>query len=181
MNSWLVAPLAFAPLAIASMSVSFDKYGQNPAIAEARIAHGAVNRGGPRKGSFPSGAGARGDQDLAESNLRDRYERLFMTQVVDRAWAEAAQASAGACLTSFLPAGSLLRSIECRASMCRVETSHPDVTTSTQFVRSALLGTYGRAWKGASYSAPLDSLGASNEVVLVTYLAREGNGLSAFD
>jgi hypothetical protein len=80
-------------------------------------------------------------------------------------------------LTPILPEGSSIRSLQCRRTMCRVETSHKDLVSYQAFARAFVLpGDNGQPlWMGASVFNVTTPPGPNDEsLVTVAYLAREG-------
>jgi hypothetical protein len=110
--------------------------------------------------------------------LRDSYEASFVAQNVDGAWAASARHTAESRLRERLPAGSSLRAVDCRSSLCRIETSHADSTQYLQFVRSALFDPSARPWGGAVFSIPASDAppdpSSREPMIAVSYLSREG-------
>jgi hypothetical protein len=74
-----------------------------------------------------------------------------------------------------LPEGSSLRSLSCRTSMCRMETSHRDARTYGDFTRSLVMqGDGGSVWAGPAFFEMIrEPTGAGDELVAVAYLGRE--------
>jgi hypothetical protein len=75
-------------------------------------------------------------------------------------------------LRAALPSATL-QSIECHASMCRLETVHPDASAFGQFVSDAFKDPSKRIWEGNAFTEePVAD--ARGQMVVVSYLAREG-------
>jgi hypothetical protein len=108
--------------------------------------------------------------------MRDRYARAFAGERADPTWAESAQRRADERLKVTAQAGSTVRAIECRTSLCRIETTHPDRESAQQFVRGSFMKPGASPWNAPVFSMPLDPA-AAGPVVLVSYLAREGHPL----
>jgi hypothetical protein len=108
--------------------------------------------------------------------VSDRIEERFGTEPPDTAWARDAEHTAAGGVRAALPEHSLLRSVECRASMCRIETEHADLDGSQSFVRTAFMTPGRQVWNGGFLSMRAGD-STDGKVVTVTYLAREGREL----
>ena len=109
-----------------------------------------------------------------------RLASAFVAERPDPAWTEAANRLADARLGAALPASSALRSVECRSSLCRIETVHPDMEHYQRFFQRAFVDQDTRAWNGAVTTAELTEAG-DGSVHVISYLAREGSPLLASD
>ncbi|WP_163992868.1 hypothetical protein [Pyxidicoccus caerfyrddinensis] len=105
--------------------------------------------------------------------VSERIEERFGTEPPDTAWARDAEHTAEGGVRAALPDHSLLRSVECRASMCRIETEHGDPERSQTFVRTAFMTPGRQVWNGGFLSMRSED-SADGKVVMVTYLARQG-------
>ena len=115
------------------------------------------------------------NREIGTAELRERYEATFARDKQDTEWALRAKNILEAKLPSLLPAGSSVRSFECRASICRLETAHQNLDSYTQFIHVAFLGSSRQLWNSATYSTPLN--GDPKDGLLVTYISREGQPL----
>jgi len=104
-------------------------------------------------------------------------DNAFGAQAHDGAWAMNAQRISETVLTAMLPARSTLRSVDCRATMCRIESLHENYANANAFVNK-LTYPQARPWNGAFYTGPI-SEEASGAVTFVTYLSREGSAMPA--
>lgn len=75
-------------------------------------------------------------------------ERAFQTQRVDAEWAKQATSELHDGIEKLLPEGAL-RSVECRATLCRAELVCADAAAVSAFVDGALRAE-DRVWKGAA-------------------------------
>jgi hypothetical protein len=105
----------------------------------------------------------------------------FSAQRVDASWAGTAQNLASERLRATLPEGSEVRSVECRASLCRIETSHTDEQRYESFVRQTFLDPKTQLWNGGLFSTTLDDGQSEGRLVMVSYLAREGQAVPSFE
>ena len=114
-----------------------------------------------------------------ESAPRERIARAFSSEKSDPTWAQQAQRTAEARLRRNLPAGVTLRAVECRTSLCRIETTHENMDVYQRFVEMAFMKMDTQVWNGASFSTPVEADGAERgfPVAIVSYLAREGRAL----
>jgi hypothetical protein len=75
-----------------------------------------------------------------------------------------------------LPIGSSVRSVECRGSLCRVETAHPGVDEFRDFVQRAFQDL-SRVSNGPAFVTLLEEPAPGRPVVAVAYVGREGTTL----
>jgi hypothetical protein len=111
----------------------------------------------------------------SEEEMVQRLHENFDNQAFDRVWSTSATPLAQKIMGSRLPSGSKIRSVECRETTCRVETSHPDLDTYRKFMRDAFM-TAGAGWEGPSMIA-LASPADASTLEAVAYLARPGADL----
>jgi hypothetical protein len=109
---------------------------------------------------------------LEVGEVRDRFEDRFAHERPDAAWSGNAQTAVQAKLAPKLPATSELTSVECRASLCRVETVHASLATYRQFLDASFVVPDGQPWKGSVFSTPLGER-PDGRTAFVTYLMRE--------
>lgn len=124
----------------------------------------------------PPRAAAEKPRPLASTEVRDRLEGKFSQEHAEPTWSAAAQRLAETRLPGTLPPSSSLRSVDCRASMCRIETSHQDLDHYRQFVHKAFLTPDTHLWNGGFFSTLIDDPG-SGTVVAVAFLGRDGVAL----
>ncbi len=98
----------------------------------------------------------------------------YEAQSADPTWSRASETSIQGAVSAILPPRSELRSLSCRASMCRMETRHSDQATADRFDDLAAMGTE-MIWRGGMYFR--HEVAADGSVTTVTYLAREGTSL----
>lgn len=102
----------------------------------------------------------------------DALEAAFGAESRDGAWAMNAQRTAETALSAALPPRSAIRSVDCRATLCRVESTHASYAQAKTFVNQ-LTTRDSRPWNGGFYTGPV-AQDASGAVTFVTYLGREG-------
>jgi hypothetical protein len=112
---------------------------------------------------------------MTAMEVLDHLDGVFDHEKEDRTWT--ASTTARAKISALLPATSELRSIECRTSMCRIETAHHDPESYQRFVRTAFMDPETRLWNGGAFSKVLPGQDGQGTVITVAYLAREGQGL----
>ena len=113
------------------------------------------------------------EQQVIEA--RERYEAAYTHDPPDPVWAAQAREIADRKLPGLLPEGSRVRAFDCRAELCRLETSHKDMDSYMAFIHSAFLNTAQAMWKAGTYSTPLHN--DLHDGFMVTYIAREGHDL----
>jgi hypothetical protein len=111
---------------------------------------------------------------------RARLDSAILAQQPDPAWTGAASRLVEARIGAALPPGSVLRGVECRASLCRIETDHADLPHYQQFFQRAFVDPDTRTWNGAVTTAELTDAG-DGTVHVLSYLAREGTALPQGD
>ncbi len=124
----------------------------------------------------PTSTGTAERHDIEPAEVRAGLEITFASETADPEWTTHAQSTAKTKLTATLPETSQLRSLECRASMCRFETVHEDVNMVHQFMQRALMDSETQIWEGGFFSTRVPEVG-TDKLVMVTYLAREGESL----
>jgi hypothetical protein len=106
--------------------------------------------------------------------LHDTLEEKFGSQASDGAWATEARRSLESKLAD-LPVASRLRSIECRSTLCRMETIHDRYSDARDFTNRFGLGPSDqRPWNGGFFTGPISEDARTGTVTFVTYLVREG-------
>jgi hypothetical protein len=126
--------------------------------------------------------GNKAPHPLDAPTMRQHLEDAWNVQAGQSAWTHGARQIAESKLSALLPAGSAARAVECRASMCRIETEHADVAHYAQFARSAFLEARTQLWNGGVFSAIVeDSSASGGKVISVAYLAGEGQTLPIGD
>jgi hypothetical protein len=130
----------------------------------------------------PPSASAPPSRPLTHIEIGERLQTAFEADQPDLRWSQQAHRAAEARLNALLPAGSTLRSFDCRASLCRIRTSHKSAEGYDQFVRSAFLDQTTQIWNapGYSYREPSDDP-ENGAVATITYVAREGAALPPID
>jgi hypothetical protein len=112
--------------------------------------------------------------DMAE--VSERIQGVFAQQGTDAQWTARASQTAREKLSSALPERSSLRTLECRSSMCRIETEHDDMAQMQQFMEEAFMDPQKRPWNGGFFAMPVSDPD-TGKVVVVSYLAREDEEL----
>jgi len=127
----------------------------------------------------PTAPAAAPPTELRPADVRDHMERVFVDEKPDLNWSRTAERTAETRLRSLMPEGGTLRSVECRASLCRIETSHEGLDEYREFVERAFMKMDTQVWNGPSYSTPLDDKAAEHgfPLTFVSFLAREGHEL----
>jgi hypothetical protein len=110
--------------------------------------------------------------------VHDALERAFDAESHDAAWAMSAQRLAETAMLAMLPPRSAISSVVCRATLCRIESTHAGETYVKAFVNE-LGDPAHRPWNGAFYAGPVSQEARSGVVTVVTYLAREGATMPA--
>jgi hypothetical protein len=116
----------------------------------------------------------------AFSPIHDTMEALFASEPTDASWAREARRTAEGAVTSQLPPGSRLTAVDCRSTLCRIESNHETGEEAQRFV-GALTEAGKRPWNGTLTAGPVEHDARTGRTVYVTYLLREGVDLPASD
>src|SRR5262245_44130605 len=109
--------------------------------------------------------------------VHDTLEEKFVSQASDGGWAMEARRSLETRLAD-LPAASRIRSIECRSTLCRMETIHDRYADARDYT-SRFASIDQRPWNGGFYTGPISEDPQNGAVTFVTYLVREGTEMTA--
>jgi hypothetical protein len=108
-----------------------------------------------------------------ENEIAKRLEQRFSDEKPDPSWSPASQRLITEHVRQGIPTESRVRSIECRRTVCRVESQHPSMDVYKKFVDDALLFPQG-GWDGPVMTSILSR---SPEVKALGYLFRPGEDL----
>jgi len=111
--------------------------------------------------------------------IRDTLQSRFVGEEIDRKWSVEAAALVRSHAGARLPEGSRLRSVECRASLCRIETIHRDLAGYRKFLQAPPASPE-LAWTGPWMTTVLRTED-DGTVLSVGYFGREGASLVPAD
>jgi hypothetical protein len=116
---------------------------------------------------------ASGQVGPASDDYSIHVETKFESEPIDRAWSPERELHGR--VTGILPAGSSIRKLDCRSSMCRMETSHRDVESYRAFTLSVVsVDGAPPVWTGPAYFNVIrEPARPDDELVAVAYLGRE--------
>jgi hypothetical protein len=117
----------------------------------------------------------------SSQEFRDRFQAFFRSEAVDSSWNWIAADAVTKGVQAVLPAGSTIRSVECRGTLCRIETSHADVEAFRTWAHNAFLKRETRVGTSGFFASVVGEPNPGNPVVAVAYLAREGKQLPGPD
>ena len=114
---------------------------------------------------------------FTDAERREHVAEVFDAERTDPSWH--GEADARSLFRQVLPAGSALRSVACRKSLCRVETSHPDAEARRAYVNALAMPNPGREmpFAGMLFDAEDDQAENGQTLRSVTYLVRTGYDL----
>ena len=120
-----------------------------------------------------------GHQDPIEqqAQLVAQLEDDFRAEGRDPGWSDQGTTEATRALSRDLPGGTKLGKVECRFTMCRVESSHTSVDAFQTFVRSGLLSHDRQLWNGGFSAYVVDQ--SPSGVSALTFIERGGTRTSA--
>ncbi|MBX3193456.1 MAG: hypothetical protein KF819_41120 [Labilithrix sp.] len=106
---------------------------------------------------------------------RDLFAAAFVAEPRDGAWAPEARRLVDSRFRALMPIGSSVRTVECRSTMCRVETEHSSLSEYNTFSRAAFADPKTRVWDGEVFTTAVqDAIPLNGTIQIVTFLAREG-------
>ncbi len=143
-----------------------------------RVGAAATNkRANPVEERAQAGVPNAGEQTVNNpADLKEFMETTFAGQSVDPSWAPAAEDTLQYGLGDQLPSGSVIQSVECHTSICRIETVHNNSEDYEQFL-TTFKDPNNRIWSGDASSQELTQ-GPHGDRVVVTYFSREGEPLA---
>lgn len=113
----------------------------------------------------------------SSEEVRDRLQVFFNAEAVDSTWSREAAETLTKGIETRLPPGSRLHRVECRGTLCRIETSHLDADGFRTYAQSAFLSHETRVSSNGFFASLLGEPAAGASVTGVAYLAREGKQL----
>jgi hypothetical protein len=113
--------------------------------------------------------------------IYETMEKSFLLEPVDGSWAVDASRLAREIVFEYLPDGSNLWALDCRTSMCRIESEHEGHKGADELTENLLRSADTRPWNGGFASGTISEDDKTGRVVLVTYLMREGYELSRLE
>jgi hypothetical protein len=112
---------------------------------------------------------------ITEEEIAVQLDNHFDTEQRDPAWADQATQDATRAITEGLPSGSTVTKVECRKSLCRVDTQHDDVDAFRAFADASFLSRERKIWNGG-FSTMVRAESESG-VSAVSYIAKEGESV----
>lgn len=100
--------------------------------------------------------------------IQDSLEAAFTTESYDAGWAREAQNQAEELVRASLPAGSAVRTLDCRQTLCRVELDHQDLRSHREFV-----GHFDERMQWTGPAAILYDETVPGKVATIAYLGRQ--------
>jgi hypothetical protein len=104
-----------------------------------------------------------------------QLDRSFTSERADSRWAGAATNDAVRAISGSLPDGSMLSEVNCRATLCRIATTHDSMEAFVAYNEAAFGKPEHMPWNGGVYSAVREQ--SAGGIVAVTFLAKDGLGL----
>ena len=113
--------------------------------------------------------------------IHDTMEAAFVSENADPSWARDARRTAERSLIQHMPDGSRIASIECRSTMCRIESNHDHAHAADAFANETLGSSERQPWNGAFATGAISEGDNGGSVTMVSYLMREGNEMPSVD
>lgn len=114
--------------------------------------------------------------ELTPEEVHEQLEGAFQHDAIDPAWASTSRQLAQERLAKTLPATSTIKSIDCRGSMCRIETWHAGREAYQEFFNRAFVDGSTMLWNGAVQNT-LTTEGSGDALSVVSFLSRENGEL----
>jgi hypothetical protein len=157
----------------------------NPIEERAELAKELVpppSEGSPVPGLDPLRADSAGSRDTQPppspieevAPFLETLETTYEQDEIDASWSRMATEKLQYALYSRMPNGAQLESIECRSTLCRVESTFDSRSQMEEFVQSALRDPERRPWNGAMTTGPIQEDPVSGRTTMLTFLTREG-------
>jgi hypothetical protein len=119
--------------------------------------------------------------EMSGLEMAGKLRDSFATEQKDPNWSADTEEKVSATFSRKLQEGSLIRSLECRSTMCLVELQQKTLEQFQKFVDGALIHTGGEPQFWGPASAFVVDTGPSGEVSVMVALAREGHELPSTD
>ena len=111
--------------------------------------------------------------------IQAAIEASYLIERTDPGWAAEARGTVENRLAGKLPPDSRIDSIECRSTICRIRSVHPNQARSDEFLDRAVFPSEGSLWQGEVAVGLVAQQPDDGAVIMVTYLGREGYHLPA--
>lgn len=109
--------------------------------------------------------------------VRDALQASFSAEAVDTSWSRAATEKLARSLHAVLRDESTLAQIECRETLCRIETRHHDLGAFRTYVHDAYVEPGTDISGRGAFVGVLNEPSEGGPVVAVAYVAGRGGGL----
>lgn len=115
-------------------------------------------------------------EPLSADEVRDHFETAF---AAERTVASNQGRAYGVeqAVRAALPAGSSLRSVQCRGTLCRIETAHTSIQEFHGFIHRAFQTPESKIANAPVFAGPLASAVPGEPLIVVAYLGSEGGML----
>jgi hypothetical protein len=113
----------------------------------------------------------------APGAVRNGLEVAFISDQPDPKWGTLERGTLMKKFDSVLSDNSSITSLDCRSSMCRMQTRHADLGAFKKFLQSAFIDANSYVVNGAAHVSLLSDPSAQGPVDAVEFLAREGRNL----
>jgi len=118
-------------------------------------------------------------KEVTGQQIQDSLGARFIEEGYDSKWSVVTREKVQARLSSALPKGARVLTVDCKTSMCRAEIAQPDLESHHAFMKSAFASP-SVPWEGSTMLALAEEPG-TGRVTSIAYFAREGQGLSLED
>jgi hypothetical protein len=123
----------------------------------------------------PDPAEAAPTPSASATALREHLDASFDQQAADAAWSGSARLEITRKFAALMPPTSTMKSVECRATMCRLEMVYDDLAQYQAFM--SRLSPDALPWNGSLFSTPVGDPSVG-PVTFVAFLSRDGQQLA---
>lgn len=141
---------------------------EDSALPEERPLADEASEAAPAAGATPPAP------EVTTEVVATRLADSFRDERQDPSWDSGEATRLERALPAHLPSGSRLLRVECRSTLCRIESSHEGVTQFADFARSSFL-MENRVNEGPFFASVTSPVVAGQPVTTVAYVARKGH------
>jgi hypothetical protein len=114
--------------------------------------------------------------EITSEEIREHIETVFYAEAESPDWSINARRQAHEKLTKLLPVSANLRALDCRSSMCRIETEHANDEDAREFILGAFVSRETALWNAGFFSTEI-GMTANDRHIRLSYMARENQEL----
>jgi hypothetical protein len=116
----------------------------------------------------------------SHEDQRAYIQTVFTRQTVDAMWSRETTAHLRGWFDDIAGSGAAVRSVDCRASLCRAELFISTTQEAERVVHELLFQDPDRGWRGPMRGEP-ERIAPNGEISYVVFLAKEGTELPSLE